>query len=179
MDLLATTQLGALRIEATEAILGFPGYKGLDDDLDAFRKTIDSIKTVDELLGSSFKNELAQIPDASENGTVHSLWQYARDNLEQCRHTLEEFENLIRKIVGKHDPGDLGTWEQIRNAKKYVRKRSKEDQIARLHPKLETYHRLLHVILVAVDIWVIYKAVRAYRKARIRFAVSNYVFAPE
>ena len=126
------------------------GADTIDKDLDDILREIDALHSINESIKCVFERDFDGDDEESDTAKEASMnvWKEIAVVLEDCRMTLVDFDSLLAKIFGKLDSRAPAALTAIRRT---LRKMLKEEQLAHIRQKLSTHHRLLELMLTAVN----------------------------
>lgn len=136
------------------------GVGSIVQDLDHLCERVSSIKTVAEIIKSTFEHEWDSGSDSSntaEEVKVQSLWRYAGEYIKRCLSIVSELEQLIRDIL---DPSNqlqddaqktlsMSTKERLRL---YTRRRKKDEQFKEIEDRLDVAWKSGDLLLSAINV---------------------------
>lgn len=126
------------------------GVETIDRELDDILHEIESLKTVNDSIKHVFERELEHDIEESDVAKEASTnaWREIATVLKNCEKTLLDFDALLVKIFGNTSSKAPAALNSLRRT---VRKMMKEDELASIRQKLSAFHRILQLMLTAVN----------------------------
>jgi hypothetical protein len=121
----------------------------VEGELDRLSREIESLIQVNQAL-ELWARESQVFPNTSlaDSQRLERLWLNVANLLRGCRETVEELDDLLKKIIGKKGSKFIGKLDGV---KKVLRRQSKEKEFLELRRQLAHYHSSLQLLLITIN----------------------------
>ncbi len=133
------------------------GTKNIDKDLETLVGDIKSVQSLCEQVSKTFDDDVAEdsnVPTKDEEAG-RKLWRETSGTLKDCEAILEDLGEVVKKITRRHDSSQLT---------KYLKKRSKDDELGQLWERLKKKRDTLQIQLTLLQMSVleVHRSIRAH-----------------
>jgi hypothetical protein len=125
------------------------GIRGVDQELEGLSKEIASLRSVNDLVECSYREEFTAGADPDYQQILGTNWLAAQNTLASCRRIVEQIEAILKEVV------DAGSGRHIKldQLRKWLKQQSKEEALSALREKLQKHQSGLQLSLSAINLW--------------------------
>ena len=123
----------------------------VDAEITALSQEINTLITVNDAVDALWlaNHDATPASPFDEAADTEDLWKKLGNLLQECRHTVEKLEALLKAVVGSNGPKISGKLDGI---KKQLRRQSKDKDYADVRLRLSSYQAGLQMLLSAISV---------------------------